>query len=86
MTIGRRLFVVFLILLLCVVRFGFFRGWFTLSSPREPDSNKVNINLTVDPDKMKDDARKMKELTSNAAEEVKKLPEKASQTVQPDSR
>jgi hypothetical protein len=86
MTMRRRLFVVFLVLLLSVVGFGFYRGWFILSSPREPGDNRVNVNLTVDPGKMKDDARKVKELTSNAAEEVKKLPEKASEAVQPASK
>jgi len=55
---------VLLVLLLCVVGFGFYRGWFSLSRSN-PDtgsnSNKVNISLTVDPDKMKADTAMVKE-------------------------
>ncbi|HUQ70077.1 MAG TPA: hypothetical protein VM165_11165 [Planctomycetaceae bacterium] len=70
-----RLFAVLIVLLLLVVGFGFYRGWFALTS-RSPDvgSNKVNINLTVDGDKMQDDARavqdKTAELSGKLTEEV----------------
>jgi hypothetical protein len=41
-----------------IVGFGFYRGWFTLSRPAtDPGSNKVNINLAANPDKMKQDAK-----------------------------
>ncbi|HKQ47157.1 MAG TPA: hypothetical protein VJZ71_03695 [Phycisphaerae bacterium] len=41
---------------LCVAALGYYRGWFTLSSHgRDGESNKVGVNLTVDPDKVKDD-------------------------------
>ena len=68
-----RLFAVLIVLALLVVGFGFYRGWFALSS-RSPDagSNKVNINLTVDRDKMQEDAETVKnratELTGKATE------------------
>ena len=55
---------------------GFYRGWFTLSSQSGgTESNKVNINLTVDPDKAKVDAEKLKnqtkELRGKVTEEAK---------------
>jgi hypothetical protein len=58
-----------------VVGFGFYRGWFTLSSPsRDTDTNKVNVNLQVDRDKMKEDAETVKkkttELTGQATEKA----------------
>ena len=59
-----------------VVGLGFYRGWFAFSSPA-PDagSNKVNINLATDPDKMKQDAKmvsdKATELTGGVKEDVK---------------
>ena len=54
-----------LVLALFVAVLGFFRGWFSLSSySRDAESNKVNISLTVDPDKMKDDAGKVKDKTT----------------------
>jgi len=67
---------VLLVLLVCVVALGFYRGWFSLSSPgADKGSNKVNVNLTVDPDKMHEDAeavkKKTKELTGTSTKEVK---------------
>jgi hypothetical protein len=59
-----------------VVGLGFYRGWFALSRPA-PDagSNKVNINLATDPDKMKQDVEmvrdKATELTGGVTEDVK---------------
>ncbi len=56
---------VLLVLALCVTVLGFYRGWFSLSSPsRDAESNKVNVGLTVDPDKMKDDVEKAKDKTA----------------------
>jgi hypothetical protein len=69
----RKLFAVLIVVAICVVGFGFYRGWFALSSP-SPDagSNKVNINLATDTDKMREDAKTVKdkaaELTGNATE------------------
>ena len=54
-----------LVLALCITVLGFYRGWFSLSSyGRDAESNKVNVSLTVDPDKMKDDAGKVKDKTT----------------------
>jgi len=69
---------VLFVLALCVAVLGFYRGWFSVSSRgRTAESNKVNVSLTVDPDKMKDDAEKVKEkateLTDKAAAEAKDL-------------
>jgi hypothetical protein len=71
---------VLLVLILCVVGIGFYRGWFALSS-NGPDtgSGKVNINLTVDPDKAKQDADKVKD-------KVTELGDRAREAVKSDSR
>ena len=67
---------VLLLLVACVVGAGFYRGWFVLSSP-SPDSQskKVHINLTVDPDKAKEDAEivehKAAELAGRATDRAK---------------
>ena len=56
----------------CVVGLGFYRGWFSLSSQsHEAGTNKVNLNLTVDPDKVKEDAAKVKEKTANLGNHAK---------------
>ena len=70
-----RLYAALIVLVLLAIGFGFYRGWFALSS-RNPDAgnNKVNINLTVDRDKMHEDAQavqdKAAELSNKFSEEV----------------
>lgn len=62
----------FLVLLLCLGVAGFSRGWFTLSShDRDAQSNIVEVKLTVDPDKMKDDAEKVKDKTKNLGNQAR---------------
>ena len=78
----RNLFTLVLVLLLVVAAIGFVRGWFVVSRPEPPaGSHKVNINLAVDPDKVKADAEAVKdktaELTGQATEGAKELGQKA---------
>jgi hypothetical protein len=61
----RKLCAVLVVLAILVVGFGFYRGWFTLSSPSPADGDKVNVNLTVDRDKMKEDAETVKKKTTD---------------------
>ena len=75
---NRSIVTVLLVLLVCVVAFGFYRGWFAVSR-RGPDAttNQVNVNLTVDRDKMQSDAnlvqKKATELTGNATGRANEL-------------
>ena len=55
-----------IVLAILVIGVGFYRGWFTVSHEREADSNKVDVNLTVDPDKVHEDAETVK----NKAEQM----------------
>lgn len=58
----KRLFLLVLVLTIILVAVGFYRGWLTVSSQdSDKGSNKVELNLTVDQDKMKDDANAVKE-------------------------
>lgn len=63
-----------IVLAIIVISVGFYRGWFSVSGSREAVSHKVDVNLTVDPDKVKEDAEivkaKAKELTSKTTEAV----------------
>lgn len=44
-----------------VIGVGFYRGWFAVSSSdADKASNKVNVNLTVDRDKIEEDAEAVK--------------------------
>lgn len=54
-----------------VVGLGFYRGWFAVSSSRYVEGHKVNVNLTVDEDKMKQDGEKVKEKTKELTGQVK---------------
>jgi hypothetical protein len=67
----KKLLAVLIVLVLLVIGVGFYRGWFSLSSPdADKGSNKVNINLTVDPDKLKADAEAVKKKTSELTDKV----------------
>ena len=68
-----------IVLAVIVVGLGFYRGWFTVSGNREAVSHKVDVNLTVDPDKVKEDAQTVKDKateltgkTTNAATDFSK--------------
>ena len=84
----KRLYAVVIVLALIVVGVGFYRGWFALSSSTAGQgNNKVNVNLTVDPDKMKEDAEAVKgrtaELTGNLTERAKGSGDQAEYQVKP---
>jgi hypothetical protein len=68
---SRAIIPVVLVLFVLVIAVGFYRGWFTLSST-SPDagSNKVNVNLTVDQDKMQEDAETVKAKTTELVGKV----------------
>ena len=77
---------VLVVLVLCVVGVGFYRGWFALSSPtRDTESNKVNVNLSMDGDKVTEDVETVKdktaELTGKVTEEAKELGDQATDKV-----
>ena len=58
-----RRFVLILILVAVIVGLvGFQRGWFTLTTTRSTGGGNVDINLNVDSDKVKSDARDMSPL------------------------
>jgi len=58
----RKLISVLVVLAICIAVVGFYRGWFTLSGPnRDSDGNKINVQLSVDPDKVKADAAQAKD-------------------------
>ncbi|MFZ1933959.1 MAG: hypothetical protein WCB27_12180 [Thermoguttaceae bacterium] len=56
----RLLLKLIVVLVICVVVIGFWRGWFSFSRTPNPDSdgNKTNFNVSVDNGKMKADLKK----------------------------
>lgn len=66
------------VLVVVTVGVAFYMEWFVLSGPSSATgSNKVNVNLTVDPDKAKEDAETVKkkatDLTGKVTDEVQDL-------------
>jgi hypothetical protein len=60
-----------LALLFVLIAVGFYRGWFAVSSRgRDARGSKVNINLTVDRDKVQEDAETVKNKAAQFAGEV----------------
>ncbi len=69
----KKVIAVVIVLAVCAVGVGFYRGWFALSSPSpSAGSNEVNINLATDTNKMQKDAQTVKdkaaELTGNVTD------------------
>ena len=64
-----------IVVAIIVVSLGFYRGWFTVSGRREAVSHKVDVNLTLDTEKVKADAEAVKdkatELTGKTKEGVR---------------
>jgi hypothetical protein len=72
----KRLSAVLILIAILVVGLGFYRGWFALSRPAvDAGSNKININIAANPDKMKQDAKvvtdKATELTGRTKKDIK---------------
>lgn len=68
----KRIIILLFVLVLGVVAFGFYRGWFGFSRRDADDgTNKVNVNLTVDRDKMQEDAETVKQKTSELTDKAK---------------
>ena len=67
----KKLLTVLAVLIVVTVGLGFWRGWFVLSGPNTATgSNKVDVNLAVDPDKAKADAEAVQKKTSDLAGNV----------------
>lgn len=68
---SRLLGILFLVIIV-IAGVGFARGWFTISSNREDATNRVDVNLSVDSDKIRQDTdtakREAREFTEETAE------------------
>ncbi len=57
----RRLFVALIVIAAVFVGLGFYLDWFNISTGNTAGSGKSSIDLTIDKDKMKSDAKDAKE-------------------------
>jgi len=51
----KKLFRFLAVLAIIVIGIGFYRGWFAITSDRDAETHKVDVRLTVDSDKVKQD-------------------------------
>lgn len=67
----RSLIKLVVVLLICLVGIGFYRGWFSLSNAGpDTEGNKVNVNMSVDKGKMKSDVKKAEEKVKEGIEKL----------------
>lgn len=66
----RRLLYLLLFLLLCLGGIGLYRGWFSFTKTSNDRDNKVNVGVTVDKKKIKEDAKEVKD---KVKEEINEL-------------
>ena len=58
-------------LLICILAVGFYLGWFTFSRPSpDPQSNKVNINVSVDENKVRSDLQRAEQNLAKRIQDV----------------
>ena len=63
---------VFLVVVICLVAVGFYRGWFVVSSDQDASTDKVHVKLTIDPDQIKTDTKHAAEEAQDEASKVSK--------------
>jgi plastocyanin domain-containing protein len=64
-----------IILLICLVGIGFWRAWFSVSSPvSNTEGDKVNVNISVDKGKIKSDIKKVERRVVKGVSELEGKP------------
>ena len=59
-----------LVLVVCLIGIGLYRGWFSFSSHSTEETDKVNVSVSVDKKKMKSDVVKVEK---KVQQEIKEL-------------
>ena len=57
----RRLLIFLLLVVVVVVALGFYQGWWTFSTSKNPETGKKAGEVTIDEKKIKDDLKKAKD-------------------------
>jgi len=68
-------------LLICLLAVGFYLGWFTFRQlPPDPQSNKVDINVTVDKNKVRSDLQTAERNLAKRIQDINNQPQGTGQT------
>jgi ribosomal protein S1 len=76
----RGFLVVLVLLIVLVVGFGFYRGWFSLSTADDLRRDELNVALKVDKGKVKSDAEAARESARHLGDDAKKAIKDTSKT------
>ena len=69
-----------LTLLICVLAVGFYLGWFSFHRlPPDPQTNKVNINVSVDENKVRSDLQTAEQNLSKRIQDINNRPQGSNQ-------
>lgn len=68
-------------LLICILAIGFYLGWFTWGRPvPDPQSGRVNINVSVDKNKVRSDLQRAEQTLSQRIQEINAPPKDSGNT------
>ena len=74
-------------LLICIVCVGFYLGWLSFHRvPSDPQSNKMDINVSVDKTKVESDLQKAERNLAKRIQDINSQPQGNAQTPQPGQR
>jgi hypothetical protein len=65
----KRVMIVLIVVVACIAGLGFYRGWFQVGSDANDD--KRSVTFTADPDKIKDDEKKVVEKVKDLGHQAK---------------
>lgn len=63
-----RLFRLLIVVVIVVGAIGFWRGWFSFGTTKDPAGNQMDLHLTVDKNKIRQDLETTKEKFNNATQ------------------
>jgi hypothetical protein len=66
----RKLLFVLLLLVAVVVGLGFYRGWFSSATTRDPESGRQGVQFEIDQNKVKPDIEKAKQNIEKAKQKI----------------
>ena len=65
-----RLLTFLLFLAVCVIAFGFYLGWFGVSTTRDPAGGQTDVKVRIDEKKIESDAERAKEKVKETVDRV----------------
>jgi hypothetical protein len=71
----RKVLFVVVLLIVCVIGLGFWRGWWGFSTSHDPETGQRGVEFKVNPNKVNSDVQKARERVSGSASPTKEQPD-----------